>query len=61
LLSGLLLTWQTDYFFPPIIPPYGTTKLQILRDREDPYGLITPDNTFLGFTSFTHRSIGQTR
>jgi hypothetical protein len=40
---------------------YGTTKLQTLRDREDPYGLITPDNTFLGFTSFTHRSIGQTR
>lgn len=40
---------------------YGTSKLQTLRDREDPYGLITPDNTFLGFTSFTHRSIGQTR
>jgi hypothetical protein len=40
---------------------YGTSKLQTLRDREDPYGLISPDNTFLGFTSFTHRGIGQIR
>ncbi|MVN76951.1 hypothetical protein GO988_11505 [Hymenobacter sp. HMF4947] len=38
---------------------YGTSKLAALRDREDPYGVISPDNTFLGFTSFTHRSIGK--
>ncbi|TGD82611.1 alginate lyase family protein [Hymenobacter wooponensis] len=37
---------------------YGTAKLASLRDRQDPYG--TPgDKTFVGFTSFTHRSIGR--
>jgi hypothetical protein len=40
---------------------YGGSTLQKLRDREAPYSLISPDNTFLGFTSFTHRGIGQVR
>ena len=39
---------------------YGTTKLASLRDRQDPYG-APGDKTFLGFTSFTHRSIGTVR
>ncbi|MCB2410513.1 alginate lyase family protein [Hymenobacter lucidus] len=37
---------------------YGTSKLASLRDRQDPYG-VSGDKTFLGFTSFTHRSIGR--
>jgi hypothetical protein len=37
---------------------YGTTKLASLRDRQAPYG-VSGDKTFLGFTSFTHRSIGR--
>ncbi|SNC77677.1 Alginate lyase [Hymenobacter gelipurpurascens] len=37
---------------------YGTSKLASLRDRQDPYG-VPGDKTFLGFTSFTHRSIGR--
>ena len=40
--------------------PYGTSKLASLRDRQDPYG-APGDKTFLGFTSFTHRSIGTVR
>lgn len=39
---------------------YGTAPLASLRDRLDPYG-VSSDNTFLGFTSFTHRSIGTVR
>ncbi|GAB3584495.1 alginate lyase family protein [Hymenobacter daeguensis] len=39
---------------------YGTSKLASLRDRQDPYG-VSGDKTFLGFTSFTHRSIGTVR
>ncbi|WP_210520133.1 alginate lyase family protein [Hymenobacter terricola] len=39
---------------------YGTTRLATLRDRDDPYG-VPGDKTFLGFTSFTHRSIGAAR
>ncbi|WP_201983407.1 alginate lyase family protein [Hymenobacter rubidus] len=39
---------------------YGTAKLASLRDRQDPYG-VSGDKTFLGFTSFTHRSIGTVR
>jgi hypothetical protein len=38
---------------------YGTAPLTALRDREAPHGVVSPDNTFLGFTSFTHRSIGR--
>ena len=37
---------------------YGTAKLASLRDRQAPYG-VPGDKTFLGFTSFTHRSIGR--
>jgi hypothetical protein len=39
---------------------YQTSKLASLRDRQDPYG-APGDKTFLGFTSFTHRSIGSVR